>query len=280
MQNNDIRFAFFGTPDVAEETLLILKNSGFVPALIVTSPDKPQGRGLIVTAPPVKTWALTHNIPVLQPEQIDTDFISQISSYDLEIFIVVAYGKILPQTLIDIPQKGVLNIHYSLLPKYRGASPVESAILSGDTETGVTIQKMELKMDTGPIIAEEKVRIGESMIAPELKKVLIETGGSLLAKILPEFTAGKIEPTPQDHTLATYCKKISKEDGLISLSDDAIKNYNKYRAYFTWPGTYFFVNEKRVIIKDAELKDGSFVIKRVIPEGKKEMTYEVFQKTQ
>ncbi len=276
MQNNNIRFAFFGTPDVAEETLTILNNAGFIPTLIVTSPDRPQGRGLTVTSPPVKTWAVAHNIPILQPEQIDTDFISQISGYDTEIFIIVAYGKILPQALIDIPKKGVLNIHYSLLPKYRGASPVESAILNGDTETGVTIQKMELKMDTGPIIAEEKVVISNTTTTPELKKVLIDTGGNLLAKILPDFTEGKIEPVPQDDNLATYCKKISKEDGVISLSDDPIKNYNKYRAYFAWPGTYFFVNEKRVIIKDAELRDGQFMIKRVIPEGKKEMNYDDF----
>ena len=187
--------------------------------------------------------------------------------------IVVAYGKILPEEIINAPKLGSINIHYSLLPKYRGASPVESAILNGDDETGVTIQQMEFKMDTGPILAVEKTPIGESETAPELRARLIKIGGELLVKILPDFVEGKIVPMPQDETQATKCKKMTKEDGFINLEDGAVKNYNKFRAYAKWPRTYFFKDDKRYIITDASLEDNKFIIKKVIPEGGKEQNY-------
>lgn len=267
---NKPNFVFFGTPDVASETLEILKISGFLPSLIVTSPDRPAGRKMLLTPPPVKTWAIENNIPYIQPEKLN-DLILKIQNVDL--FIVVAYGKIIPEKLIKSPRLGSINIHYSLLPKYRGASPVESAILNGDTETGVTIQQMEYKMDTGPILAQEKVAILPIEKAGELRSRLIKIGGELLVKMLPDFTTGKITSIPQDEIQATNCKKMTKEDGLINLDDDATKNYNKFRAYATWPRTYFFKDGKRIIITDAELKDGKFVIKKIIPEGGKEQEY-------
>ncbi len=267
-----INYIFFGTPDVASETLEILKQAGYLPSLIVTSPDKPQGRKMILTPPPVKTWAIENNIPYIQPEKL-TDLILEIPNVDL--FIVVAYGKIMPEKLIKSPRLGSINIHYSLLPKYRGASPVESAILNGDDETGVSIQQMEYKMDTGPILAVEKVEILPDEKSGELRKRLIKIGGELLVKILPDFVEEKITPIPQDESQATNCKKMTKEDGLINLEDDCIINYNKFRAYATWPRTYFFKDDKRIIITDASLEDGKFVIKRVIPEGGKEQEYRV-----
>ena len=295
MNKKKLNFIFFGTPDVASDTLEILKENGYLPMLIVTAPDKPQGRKMILTPPPVKVWAIENNIPYIQPEntkgldvvfkniaQSDGSSIAIPQQADMrvlknntqpDLFIVVAYGKILPKNIINIPKFGSLNIHYSLLPKYRGASPVESAILNGDTETGITIQKMQYEMDSGPIVAQEKITILPDEKAGELRKRLIKIGGKLLVKILPDYTDGKIKIIPQNETEATFCKKIKKEDGLIDLNDNATMNYNKFRAYATWPRTFFFKNNKRIIITDAKLENNLFVIKKVIPEGKKEINY-------
>jgi len=279
MQNKNLNFIFWGTPDVASETLEILKENGYIPSLIITAPNKPQGRKMIITPPAVKIWAIENNIPYLQPKKLEASFPrtrfrgNSPEPGSGEISIVVAYGKIIPEDILNLPKLGSINIHYSLLPKYRGASPVESAILNGDTETGITIQKMEHKMDTGPIIAQEKVKIEPDEKAGDLRKRLIKIGGELLIKILPDFIDEKIKLTPQDESLASVCKKIKKEDGEINLNDDPIKNYNKFRAYATWPRTFFFKNGKRIIITDAKLENNLFVIKKIIPEGKKEINY-------
>ena len=173
-----------------------------------------------------------------------------------------------------MPKLVSINIHYSLLPKYRGASPVESAILNGDKETGVTIQKMAFELDSGPIIAQEKTQIAPNETAPELLKRLIKIGGDLLVKTLQTPFATGVK---QDESQATYCKKIKKEDGLVDLGAE-LPNvlYNKFRAYAFWPRIFFFKDNKRIIITDAELKDGKFIIKKVLPEGKKEIKYEEF----
>lgn len=185
---------------------------------------------------------------------------------------------------MNTPKLGSINIHYSLLPKYRGASPVESAILNGDTETGVVIQKMAFKMDSGPIIAQKKVTILPHEKAPDLRKRLIKLGGEMLVKLLKTPSADGHSPfaggEKQDESKATFCKKIKKEDGLIDLKDNATANYNKFRAYALWPRTFFFRDNKRIIITDAELVDGEFVIKKVLPEGKKEIRWEEFKKKQ
>ncbi len=272
-----INFVFFGTPDVASETLEILKQAGFLPVLIVTSPDAKAGRGMQMHASPVAIFAEQNNIPYLKPEKLDQEFTLKLSTFNFQLFIVVAYGKIMPEKIINMPKLGSLNIHYSLLPKYRGASPVESAILNGDTEAGVTIQKMAFQLDAGDIIIQEKTSILPDETAPELRKRLIKQGGELLVKILPELQNAEVG-LPQDEKQATYCKKIKKEDGLIDLNGDAVTNYNKFRAYANWPRIFFFQNGKRIIITDAELTDGKFVIKKVLPEGKKEIKYEEFLK--
>jgi methionyl-tRNA formyltransferase len=272
-------FVFFGTPDVASETLEILKQNGYIPSLIITSPDAKSGRGLQMQTSPAAIFAEKNNVPCLKPEKLDEMFYNELKPNCLEpncLFVVVAYGKIMPEEIINMPKLGSINIHYSLLPKYRGASPVESAILNGDSYTGVSIQKMEYKMDSGPIIAEEKVEILPNEKTPDLRKRLIKIGGELLVKVLPEFTAGKTKPIPQNESLASVCKKIKKEDGLINLNDDATINYNKFRAYAFWPRTFFFKDGKRIVITDAELMDRKFVVKKVIPEGKKEKDWEDF----
>lgn len=278
MKNNINKFIFFGTPEVSSETLEILKKGGYLPSLIITSPDKPSGRGLQMTPSPTKVFAVENNISYLTPEKLNDEIYEQLKNENADLFIVVAYGKILPERFINLPKIYTINIHYSLLPKYRGASPVESAILNGDTETGISIQKMNFKMDTGPILIEEKVKIQDDEKAFQLKERLIKIGGKLLVENLPSIFENKLEMKEQNENQATYCGKISKEDGLIDLNTDAIINYNKFRAYYTWPKTYFFVKDKRVIIKDAILENNKFIIRKVIPEGKKEINYEDFLK--
>ena len=295
---NKLNFVFWGTPEVASETLEILKENGYLPSLIVTSPDRPQGRKMLIAPPPAKIWAIENNIPYIQPESLnqkeiwnvlrtlgrsDGDGQRKFSAENFsgeqnvpDFFLVVAYGKIIPEDILNMPKLGSINAHYSLLPKYRGASPVESAILNGDTKTGVTIQKMEYKMDSGPIIATEETEIAPDEKAPDLRQRLTEIGGKLLLKTLPEFINGKTLEIKQDENEATFCKKIKKGDGLIDLNDEAIKNYNKFRAYAHWPRTFFFKDGKRVIITNAVLENGKFVIKKVLPEGKKEISWEDF----
>lgn len=275
-----LKFVFFGTPDVASDTLEILKNNGYIPSLIITSPDKPAGRGLHLTASPVSVWAEKNNIPYLKPEKITPLFISNLKPSTYDLFIVVAYGKILPEALINIPKLGTINIHYSLLPKWRGASPLESALLNGDSITGVSIQQMAFKLDSGGIIVEKEIPIDMNETKDNLKNKLTNLGGSLLCEIIPKIIGGKINPKIQDESKVTYCTKIKKEDGEIDLSEDSVKNYNKYRAFYGWPGVYFFTikhNKKiRIKIKQAVYENNLFIIKKVTPEGKKEINYEDF----
>lgn len=277
-----INFIFFGTPSIASQTLDILKENGYTPSIIVTSPDKPAGRGLILTPSPVSIWAKNNNILCLKPEKIDEEFYSQISIYPTLINIVVAYGKILPEKLINIPQLGTINIHYSLLPKYRGASPLESALLNGDSTTGISIQQMVFKLDSGPILATKEIDIKTNETKENLKNTLVKIGGDLLCEILPQIINQKIIPKKQNENNATYCTKINKDDGEINQKDNSIKTYNKYRAFYGWPGIFFFSqknNKKiRVKIKEAIFDDNKFIIKRITPEGKKEINYDEFLK--
>jgi methionyl-tRNA formyltransferase len=275
------RFIFFGTPYISRDTLEILKARGYIPAAIVTSPDRPRGRGLHLTPSETKVWAQENNIPVLDPEKITPEIIHGLAQYEAEYGIVVAYGKILPVEVIDSFHKGIINIHYSLLPKYRGASPVEAAVLNGDAVTGVAIQQMVPKLDAGDILAIQEVAIDPYETTSELRPRLITIGANLLADTLPAFEAGTLIPVPQAHSLATRCKKIKKESGLLHLSDDPISNWNKYRAYAESPGTYIFWENPyssktiRMKIINATLREGEFIIERVIPEGKKEQPFAI-----
>jgi len=270
-------FAFFGTPYVARDTLAYLVEQGYTPEVVVTSPDALRGRGLTLTACETKAWALEHNLPVLPPHKIDDDFIKTIQGFGCDYAIVVAYGKILPQALIDTFPLGILNIHYSLLPKYRGASPVEGALLSGETETGVAIQKMVFELDAGDLLASKKTTILPNETTRELRPRLVSLGAELLVETLPAFEAGSLTPIPQDHSLATVTKKIKKEMGELSLAGNAQENWNRYRAYAESPGTYFFAEKDgkriRVKIKSARYEDGIFMPVLVVPEGKTETAY-------
>lgn len=273
MQN---KFVFFGTPEFAVTILDQLTQAGHIPALVVTAPDKPQGRKLIVTPPPVKVWAEKNSIPVLQPEKLDADFIAKLTEINADLFIVAAYGKILKKEVIDMPKYGTLNVHPSLLPKYRGSSPIESAILNGDTETGVSIMLLDELMDHGPVLAQEIVALTNETLAPELEHKLAALGGTILGDIIPDWISGAIEASPQNDAEATFTKKIKKVDGLIDPAGDPITNDRKFRAYQGWPRTYFMHEGKRVVTTKAKLQDGKFIIENVISEGKKEMPYEDF----
>ena len=274
------RIAFWGTPELCTVYLDALKDAGTPPVVIITNPDRPKGRGYELAPTPVKVWAEKYAIPVLQPEKLDNAFYSILKTYTLDISVVVAYGKIITEELINLPKHGTINIHYSLLPKYRGASPTEAAILAGDTETGVCIQKMAFKLDSGAIIAEARTPIGIDETTPELRTRLTTMGAKLLITALPAYLSGAITPQTQDESKATHVGKIAKESGLIDIEADATLNDRKYRAYIEWPRTYFFAEKNgtriRVIITKARLVDGQFVVERVLPEGKKDMSYEDF----
>jgi len=273
MEKNKLNFIFFGTPDVTSKTLDILKENDYLPSVIITSIDKPQGRKMIMTETPVSIWAKENNIKCLKPEKITPEFIEELRKMNADLSIVVAYGKILPEVLINTPLLGTINIHYSLLPKYRGASPVEACLLNGDTETGVSIQQMAFKLDSGAIIAEEKVNIDINDTKVELREKLIKIGGNLLCKIIPDIINKNLNPKAQDESQATFCGKIKKEDGEIDPNGNGNVNWNKYRAFFGWPGVFFFKDGKRIKITKARYENDSFVIERVIPEGKKETTW-------
>jgi len=210
---------------------------------------------------------------VLTPEKLDAEAIAAIRAYGCDSAIVVAYGKLFPDALREAFSKGVLNVHYSLLPKYRGATPLEAALLAGERETGVTIQEMAHELDAGDVIAQEATAIAPSETARELRPRLITMGAQLLIDTLPRFEHGDITPVPQDAALATRARKLKKEDGLLSLDAPAQENWNKYRAYADTIGTYFFENGKRMKIASAEYAGGAFRVLRVIPEGKREMSF-------
>ena len=275
------RFAFFGTPEFASIILDELELKGFLPAVVVTAPDAPKGRKLIMSPSEVKVWAEKRNIPVLTPKTLrDGTFPELIAPHDCALFIVAAYGKIIPKEVLDIPKHGTLNVHPSLLPKFRGSSPIESAIFSDEKHTGVTIMVLDEEMDHGPVLAQrERIMNNWPPKGTELTRDLAHFGGVLLAEIIPEWLGG-LKAFPQDHTRATFTKKIVKEDGLINLTDEPVKNYKKIRAYDGWPGAYFFTERGgkkiRVRIDDAELKDGVLIILRITPEGKNSMSYEDF----
>ena len=297
-----IPFAFFGSSDFSIYVLDALKAKGFLPSLIITTPNKPRGRGLALTPTIVKLWAQKNNISVLDPAKFDDAFLEQLKKYSIgslnppaggarwPLFVVASYGKIIPEAIIDLPEHKTLNVHPSLLPKYRGASPIQSAIIDDAKDTGVSIIRLDKEMDHGPIVAVENIHFDEWPIYEKVEEKLGVIGGDLLAKILPDWIDGKIKEVEQDHSQATFTKKIVKEDGLLdpadlkpdAPTDRAYLAFRKIQAYHSWPGAYFFVERKnpskkiRVKITSASWHDNSLVIEKVIPEGKREMLYKDF----
>lgn len=269
--------AFFGTPGFTTDFIDALVEHGYSPSLVVTGPDKPVGRGMVLTAPEPKLWAEKNGVKYLQPEKLDDAFFAELSSTEWDLFIVVAYGKIIPQRVIDLPKYGTINVHYSLLPKYRGATPTESAILNGDTITGVTIQQMVYKLDAGDILSTKEITIDPIDTTLTLRDKLNKEALTLLPETLTKIFDGTATRTPQDESLATKCGKFTKEMGELNFADSGTTNDRKFRAYQGSIGTYFFKNGIRIKITNAHLEDGTFVIDEIIPENGKRMSYKNFR---
>lgn len=280
-----MKIVFFGSSGFSVYVLDELKTHGILPELIITTPDKPKGRKLVLTPTPVKIWAQKNNIEAINPVSLkkdNADLVSKLLSLSPQLFLVASYGKIIPQEILDIPQKGTLNVHPSLLPKLRGASPIKSAILS-ENETGVSIMLLDAEMDHGPIVAQEKIISWENNNPPyekDLEEILGYKGGQMLAQIVPDWLENKIEVKEQNHGQATFCGKIEKSDGELDLTDNPEKNLRKIRAYHEWPGAFYFIKRNgkkiRVNIKSARIENEKLILERVVPEGKKEMSYQDF----
>ncbi len=282
MNNQNVKTAFFGSSEFSVIVLEELKSNGFLPDLIVTTPDKPKGRKMIISPNEVKVWGQANNISIISPASIRTpEFLAEISNYPLHL--TASYGKIIPDSVIQAANKGSINIHPSLLPKFRGPSPLQSTILNDEKDTGVTLMLIDKEIDHGAIVAQEKITLNKWPVSfDELANITGKIGAKLFLKILPDWLNGQIKPQEQDHSTATFTKKVEKVNGEIDLNNDQYKNYLKICAYSDWPKTYFFAEKDdkkiRVIIKEADFIDNKLDIKRVIPEGKNEMSYQDFQR--
>jgi methionyl-tRNA formyltransferase len=249
LETPKVRVVFMGTPPLASAILEALLAENYNIIGIVTKPDKPAGRKREISESPVKLIALEKNLPLLQPEKIDDLVIEQLRAWRPDLIIVAAYGKILPQMVLDIPGFGCINFHPSLLPKWRGAAPIQNAILSGATETGVTIMLMDRGMDTGDILRQIAVPIDPTDTTQSLTKKLTESGIKLLLETLPLWIERQITPQKQDGSLATLCQIIERADGHIIWTDDAESIYNRYRALFPWPGVYTYWKKKDDLLR-------------------------------
>lgn len=240
MIHNSPKIIFFGTPEFAVIILQKLIDSGITPSAVVTTPDKPAGRGQRLTSSSVKLLAAKHHISLLQPEKLsDEQFLKILRGYTANVFVIAAYGKILPQILLSIPPKGTINVHPSLLPRHRGPSPIQSTILLGDEYAGVTLMLTDEKMDHGPILAQSTYHIAH-ITYQELHDTLANIGGALLIETLPKWVAGKITPQEQDHAKATFTKLLTKENGHINWSKPAIEIDRVVRALNPWPGAWSY----------------------------------------
>ena len=280
-KKSKVNFAFFGTPKLATVVLDALESAGYLPTLAVTTPDRKKGRGMQLTPSPVKQWASKRNIETISPETLDDAVAEILRLKNCDLSIVIYYGKVLPKEILDIPARGTLNIHFSLLPRWRGTSPVRAAIRNDNREVGTSIILLDEKIDHGPVIAQKKIVVPEwPPRAQELEMLATRERAKLLIEILPSWLLGDIQAHEQNHDVATYCPNITKEDGLLNLADGAYENLLKIRAFDSTVGTYTFFERAgkkiRVGIPDAHVENGALVIDRVKPEGKKEMGYAEF----
>jgi len=235
-----LKIVFCGTPVFAVPTLLhLLAQPDFELAGVVTQPDRPRGRGGEISTPAVKSAAIKAGIPVYQPEKIKTDeglhYFERVAP---DAVVIIAYGQIISARLIGVPRLGWINLHGSLLPKYRGAAPVNWAIVNGEAETGLTTMQIDAGLDTGPMLLKYKAAIGPDETAPELMARLAEAGGPLIAETLRQFASGEISPTPQDDSQKTFAPILNKEDGRIDWSLTAQQIYNRIRGLQPWPGAF------------------------------------------
>ncbi len=264
------RILFAGTPDFALASLRALCDSGVTPLAVFTQPDRPAGRGRKLKASPVKEFALSKEIAVRQPESLkDTDVVKEISELQADLMIVAAYGLILPQAILDLPKHGCLNVHASLLPRWRGAAPIQAAILAGDEETGISLMQMTAGLDSGPVFAQQSVRIGDTESAGELLARLALLGGEMLCEQLPDILAGKLKAEPQDENSVTYAGKIRKSDAAMNWRKFATELLREVRAYKPVPGAFFDLDGEQIKCWSAEIADGqSGTVGTVISAGR------------
>ena len=241
---NKLRIIFMGTPDFAIPSLsALIKNTDLEIVGVFTQTDKSAGRGKLMTTPPIKQLAIQNNLPVFQPLKIKTET-DNIRSLKPDLIVVVAYGKIIPQEILDIPTYGCLNVHASLLPKYRGAACLNAPILNGDSETGITIMKMEAGLDTGPVLRQEKISLKGEENLEYVHDKLANLGAQILPEVIKGWINGNIKPIEQEESKASYIKMLSKEDGHINWNRPAEEIERMIRAYNPWPGTFGFLNKE------------------------------------
>ena len=234
-----LKVVFMGTPDFAVPTLRMLLEQQYPLQAVITQPDRAKGRGKQIVAPPVKRLAEQHHIPVLQPEKVRTkDVIQTLQELAPDLIVVIAYGQILPESILRIPTRGCINVHASLLPKYRGAAPIHWAIIRGETETGITTMFMDKGMDTGDMLLQRRIPIQEDDTAGVLHDRLAELGAETLLETLQRMEAGDLQRIPQNHDAATYAPMLKKEDGDIDWQEKALTIVRKVRGLHPWPGAY------------------------------------------
>lgn len=252
-----MRIIFMGTPDFAVGTLTALMEAGHEIVLAVTQPDKPQGRKQTLVAPPVKEAAVSRGIPVFQPKRVrEPEALAELKKYEPELIVVAAFGQLLPKELLDMPTFGCINVHASLLPKYRGAAPIQWAILNGDALTGVTIMRMDVGLDTGDMIAKEEVAIAPEDTGGTLFDKLAKAGAELLVRTIPSIADGTAVYTPQDESEATKVGQISKKDGRIDFTRSARSIECQVRGLNPWPSAYTYLGNKTLKIWSAQVREG------------------------
>ncbi len=252
-----MRVVFWGTPDFAVRNLEELINSKHEVVAVITQPDKPKGRGKKLTPPPVKVLAEKHNIPVYQPEKLknNEEIRKILKELNPDVSVVVAYGKIIPEDIIEIPKYKTINVHASLLPEFRGAAPIHRAIMEGKDKTGVCIMEITKELDAGDVYKCREVEILDEDDIVSLHDKLAEEGAKLLIEVLDEIETGKAKKTPQDHSKATYAKPIEKEEGKIDWSKSAREIFNQIRALKVWPKAFTDFRDTQIKILDAKIVD-------------------------
>lgn len=256
-----MKLVFCGTPAFAVPVLEAVLAAGHEVALVVTQPDRAAGRGMEMNAPPVKQTALAHGIPVVQPEKIknNLELRAQLETIRPDAILVVAYGRIIPQWMLDLPPYGNINLHGSLLPKYRGAAPIQWAIANGEHVTGVTTMVLEAGLDTGPMLLARSVPIGEEETAEDLFISLSAIGAELMVQTLAGIHDGSVTPLAQDHTQATLAPILTREDGLMDFARTARQTYNRWRGFQPWPGAHTLLRGKKLIVHRMRIAEGLIV---------------------
>lgn len=254
-----IRTVFMGTPEFAVPTLKVLLDAGLNLVGVYTQPDRPKGRGQTLTAPPVKEMALRHGIPVFQPQKLRApEVVEELRALAPDLIVVVAFGQILPKSVLEIPRYGCINVHASLLPKYRGAAPINQSIIDGETDTGITTMLMDVGLDTGPMLLKRALTIGPDETAGELHDRLCALGGETMAATLELLLRGELQPQEQDGSQTCYAGMLKKEDGRIDWTQSAQQIHNRIRGLAPWPGTYTFLNGEplKLFLTRVEAGDG------------------------